>query len=248
MSNKLVIQSHRSPLPFSWLQRCLDSVRYWCEKNRYQYQFLGDDLFDYVPADLREKLTDQPVIASDLARLNVLRNRLNKGFETVVWLDADFLIFDPENFILPDLPFAVGREVWIQRDRQKKLKVYRKVHNAFLSFRQENSFLSFYAESAERLLRQNQSGIPAQFIGPKLLTALHNIVQLPVMETAGMLSPLVVKDILQGEDTALQLFKENSPDILAGANLCISSRERKELSCSQMEELIDILLNKSVLK
>jgi hypothetical protein len=122
--------------------------------NRFQYRFFGDELFNHVPGDLFEKLGHQRVIAADLTRLMVLQEALRDGFETVVWLDADFLIFDPGNFVLPDGPYAIGREVWLQHDRYGKLKVYKKVHNAFLMFRQGNGFLDFYLETAERLLRQ----------------------------------------------------------------------------------------------
>ena len=241
MSNTLVIQSHRSPLPYSWISQCIESVQRWCKLRQYEYQFLSDELYDYLPEDLIEKVIDQKVVASDLARLKVLQKALHKGFETVVWLDADFLIFDPINFVLSEEPYAVGREVWVQRDKQGKLKVYKKVHNAFLMFRKLNTFLDFYAESAERLLRQNQGGIPPQFIGPKLLTAVHNVIQLPVMESAGMLSPLVVKDIVQGGGEALQLFEKYSDYPITGANLCISSCEREEVTCEDMEQLISVL-------
>jgi hypothetical protein len=54
--------------------------------------------------------------------------------------------------------------------------------------RQGNSFLHFYAETIERLLRQNRGGIPPQYIAPKFLTALHNVTRLPVVESDGMLS------------------------------------------------------------
>lgn len=246
MPNTLVIQSHRSPLPYPWLEQCLESVQHWSELNHFEYRFFNDELFGSVSTDLQEKVKNQRVIASDLARLNALRDALSKGNDTVVWLDADFLIFDPGNFNLPDEPFAVGREVWVQQDKQGKLKVYKKVHNAMLMFRQGNSFLDFYLDTAERLLRQNQGSIPPQFIGPKLLSALHNISQLPVMETAGMLSPLVIKDIVRGGGEALQRFIEQSTSPIGGANLCISSRDREEVKCAEIEQLISILVNDGV--
>ncbi len=246
MSNTLVIQSHRSPLPYPWLKQCLESVQRWCEINQFEYQFLGDDLFDCLPGDLVEKLKDQPVIASDLARLTVLRDALHKRFETVIWLDADFLIFNPVSFALPDDSYAVGREIWVQHDTQEKLKIYKKVHNAFLMFRKGNCFLDFYAESAERLLRENEGGMPPQFIGPKFLTALHNITKLPVMESAGMLSPLVVRDIVQGGGEALQRFVTHSSVSIAGANLCISSCEKQEVTCEEMEQLVGVLMENRV--
>jgi hypothetical protein len=196
---------------------------------------------------LLDKTRIQTVIATDLARLRVLQAGLAEHFDTVLWLDADFLIFDPGRFVLPDSPCAVGREVWVQQDSSGELRVYKKVHNAFLLFRQGNSLLDFYADTAERLLHQNQGSIPPQFIGPKLLTALHNVVQLPVMETAGMLSPLVVKDIILGGGPALELFIHNSATPIAGVNLCSSSQDRNELADAEMHQLIDVLTSGSAL-
>jgi hypothetical protein len=109
-------------------------------------------------------------------------------------------------------------------------------------FRQDNGFLDFYVETAERLLRWHQGGMPPQFIGPKLLTALHNVCLLPVMESAGMLSPLVIKDLVQGRGVALDSFVEHSPGPIAGANLCLSSLERRELSNPEMEQVISLLV------
>ena len=242
MSKILVIQSHRSPLPHPWLSPCLDSVRCWAELNQYAYRFLNDELFDTIPNDLLEKISHRKVIASDLARLKIIQQALGEGYETVVWLDADFLIFDPIGFVLSEEPYAVGREVWVQHDKQGRLKIYKKVHNAFLMFRRGNGFLDFYVETAERLLRRNQGGMPPQFIGPKLLTALHNLCQLPVMDSAGMLSPLVIKDLVQGGGEALSSFAKNSPAAIAGANLCISSQERREVSSEEVEQVIGLLI------
>ena len=175
MVDTLVIQSHRSPLPYLWIESCLASVGEWCAINKYDYQFIGDELFASVPDHLLEKTKNQKVIAADLARLLVLQAEL-QNYQTVVWLDADFLIFHPEAFILPDGPYAVGREVWVQQDRQGKLRPYKKVHNGFLMFRRGNVFLDFYTDSATRLLEENTGTMPPQFIGPKLLTALHNVI------------------------------------------------------------------------
>lgn len=243
MRSTLVIQSHRSPLPYRWIERCLESVRDWCAIRGYEYRFTGDELFDCLPASIAAKPQVQTVIATDLARLLTLQDALNRGYETVVWMDADFLIFDPSRFSLPDQPYAVGREVWVQHDRNGRLKSYKKIHNAFLMFLQGNSFLDFYADTAERLLRLNKGTVPPQFIGPKLLTALHNVARLPVLESAGMLSPMVIRDILAGGGSALDLFVQDSPQPIAAANLCVSSCDRDEVSDREMECLIDVMLS-----
>jgi hypothetical protein len=246
MNNTLVVQSHRMPLPYRWIQACLDSVRSWCELNEYKYHFIGDELFEYLPDSLLEKTQQQKVVASDLARLLLLRDALVRGYETVIWLDADFLIFNLSEFVVPDHSYAVGREVWIQKDVNGKLKVYKKVHNAFLMFRSGNSFLDFYIETAERLLSKNLGSMPPQFIGPKLLTALHNVSLLPVMNAAGMLSPMVIKSMLQGEGMAMDLFLQHSPQAISGANLCVSSCEKNEVSDKEMRQLIDSLQNRTI--
>ena len=242
MSDTLVIQSHRAPLPWPWIAPCLDSVRDWCAMNAYQYRFMGDELFDRIPVALLKKTQHQCVIATDLARLLILQDALKNGYETVIWMDADFLVFNPSALSIPDEPCAVGREVWVQQDKQGKLKSYKKVHNAFLMFRKGNSFLDFYADTAQRLLTQIQGPMPPQFIGPKLLTALHNVANLPVLETAGMLSPMVIKDILAAEGAALDMFIKHSVQPVAAANLCGSSCEQDEVTGEEMACLIETLL------
>ena len=246
MNRTAVIQSHRTPLPYRWIEACLESVRDWSDLNDYTYRFIGDELFAQVPADLLAKLSDQLTVASDLARLLVLQNVLKEGFGTVIWLDADFLIFDPSAFVIPDQSSAVGREVWVQHDRHGKLKTYKKVHNAFLMFRSDNSLLDFYSDTAIRLLSKNEGDIPPQFIGPKLLTALHNVAIFSVMESAGMLSPLVITDILSGEGAALDQFIAHSPEAIAGANLCVSSCQKGDVSDVQMEQLVNMLKRKGL--
>ena len=243
MSATLVIQSHRVPLPCAWLQPCLDSVANWAQVKGYDYRFVDDQIFDLLEPGLAEKLQGQPVIASDLARLKSLQQGLAEGYACVVWCDADFLIFNTDEFILPETDFALGREVWVQPGEHGNLRPYVKVHNAFLMFRQGNHFLDFYADTAERLLRLNQGRMSPQFIGPKLLTALHNIAFCPVMETAGMLSPAVMHDLLAGAGEALDLFHRKSPAALAGANLSSSLTEREGLTDAHMESLIQLLLS-----
>ena len=237
----LVIQSHTDPLPHPWLQRCIDSVRNWAQSNHLEYRWIGDDLFKQVPPEIASKFSAQIVITSDLARLQALRQALDEGFDPVLWLDCDFFLFNAKAFRLPEADYAVGRELWIQTAGNGKLKSYRRVHNAFLMFRQGNSFLDFYRETATRLLRQLDGPVPPQFIGPKLLSALHNICQLPVMEQAGMLSPLVMQDIRRGSGQALTTLRKLSEQQMAGANLCSSLAENSASGDSAMREVMDNL-------
>lgn len=235
----------------------MQTVRAWSQSNRFDYRWLGDELFAPIASVLLDKIGEQRVIASDLGRLYALKQGL-ETHERVLWLDADFLIFNPAQFILPidKLPsdkefsqgYMVGREVWIQEDPQRgavRLKSYVKVHNAFLMFDRENSFLDFYLSHAQQLLHEYDGPMPPQFVGPKLLTAIHNVVGCPVMETAGMLSPLVIGGLLSGgRDTeAINLFQKRSKEKLAAANLCSSLTQKSNCSEQQMNKLIRMLLS-----
>jgi len=241
----LILQSQRLPLPQPWLRDCLDSVRRWAGRSGYDYRFIGEEFFDPLAPELRDKTRDRPVVASDLARLRWLQHFRAQGVARVVWFDADVLIFDPERLCLPDGPCAVGREVWIDHDRKGRLKVWHKVHNAFLCFGTGDSLLDFYADSAERLLRAVEGPVPPQFIGPKLLTALHSLSRFPVLEEAAMFSPLLLRDLLgdDGAQGAIELFLKHSDAAPAAANLCSSSIANGSLDNRRMAQAIDRLLH-----
>ena len=201
-----------------------------------------------------QTLKQQKVIATDIARLYAIQDGL-KQFDRVLWLDADFLIFAPDDFLLPDqaqMPegYMLGREVWVQAsaERPNKLKANVKVHNAFLLFDRRNSFLDFYLEHAERLVNKCEGPMPPQFVGPKLLTALHNTVVCPVLETAGMLSPLVIDDLLadNGQCCALNLMTKRSPHPIAAANLCHSLSSQNNRSEQEMLRLVEELLSRNM--
>ena len=244
----LVIQSHTSPLPAPWYQRCIDSVRSWASRYGYEYRWVGDELFDRLPAELRAKVIEQPVVASDLARLILLEEVLSEGVSRAVWVDADVLVLDSDRLELPEADALFGREVWVQAAGNGKLKVYRKVHNAFMAFKADEPVLPFYRMSAERILRRYDAAsgpMVAQLIGPKLITLLHNAIGFDVLEAAAMLSPLVARDVLAGSGPALDRFllesEKGSPQPPAALNLCGSSVRREALSDAEMGRLVDRL-------
>lgn len=241
----LILQSCPPAERDGWLGRCLDSVAAWARARGYAYRWLGDELFNPVPAALRDRLEKQAVIASDLARLRQMQGALESGADAVVWFDADVFVFDPKRLHLPATNCAVGRELWIQADAAGRLRTWKKVHNAFLLYRPQasgrNSSLDFYADTAERLLGACRGGMPPQFIGPKLLTALHNVVQWPVLEEVGMFSPAVMQDLANGGGPALELLQRRSAVWPAAANLCRSCLQRGELSHADLVSAMERL-------
>ena len=239
-SDTLVLQSHRRPVPAPWFVRCLDSVGEWAESSGFAYRFEGDLLFERLPADLRERTAAQPVVAADLARLEGLAAALQEGYRRVVWMDADTLVIDPRRLVLPEVDYALGREVWIQSDSRGRLRAYMKVHNAFLLIASGNPFLDFYRHAAARVVRAHGGAMVPQLVGPKLLTALHNLVSFPVVERAGVLPPAVARDLLAGGGPALALFRDRSSEPPAALNLCASLVE-SELSEAEVAAVIELL-------
>ena len=241
MSDTLLIQSHRTPLPSAWIERCLTSVRDWARQSDFEYRFMGDEIFAMLSAEVRKKVLSQPVVAADLARLLALRAALDEGYDTTIWCDADFLVFAPDQLDLPAETYALGREVWVS-DHRGTPRAYVKVHNAFLMFRQGNPFLDFYIHAAERMVARHEGPMAPQFIGPKFLSVIHNIVGCPVAEQAAMLSPQVIRDLLVGGGPALSLFHSHSSSEPAAANLCASLAASGEISDHDIDAVITLLL------
>jgi hypothetical protein len=235
----LVIQSHRDPLPAAWYACCTESVVRWVDRQAFSYRWLGDEIFDLLDTGLREKLSSQPVVASDLARLRALELGLLEGHERVVWVDADVLVLDPAELRLPEAGALFGREVWVQRSADRRLKVHRKVHNAFMAFTANDPVLPFYRHAAERILRRYDGPMVPQLVGPKLLTLLHNAIGFDVLEEAAMLSPAVTKDLLAGGGEALGRFREACSASPLAINLCGSAISSGELTDRQMALLVD---------
>lgn len=233
----VVLQSQRLPLPDPWLATCLASVRAWAAQRGFEYRFEDDALLARLPADLRERTAGRPVIAADLARLAACRALLDDGVETVVWLDADTLVIDPDGWQLPDDAYALGREVWVQRDGGR-VRDFVKVHNAFLLFRPGNPFLDFYRHAAEHIVRAHRGPMAPQLVGPKLLTALHSLAGCPVEERAAVLPPAVAHDLLAGGGDALARFRARTVTAPAALNLCASLVGR-EIGSDALIEVMD---------
>lgn len=236
-----VIQSHRTPLPAFWYEPCRDSVRAWARARGYEYQWLGDELFDLLPTEIRARTRAQPVVASDIARLAAMQNALADGADRAVWLDADTFVISQDRFELPAGREGFGREVWVQQDAAGRLQVRDKIHNAFLLFANDSPVLPFYRYAAERLVLRHEGPMVPQLAGPKFLAVLHNLLALPVAERAGVLSPAVIRDLIAGDGPALALFRRRSPAAPAAVNLCGSMVGSGQLEDAEMGAVIRVL-------
>jgi hypothetical protein len=230
MPDTIVIQSH-APDPPEWLRACLESVAGWAADAGFAHEVAGDDFLARVPADLRARAHGRTQVVADLARLDWIAELLDAGWDRVIWLDADVLVFAPDRLTaaleLAPSGYLFGREVWVQPDARGRPKPRRNLHNALLAFTPGNPVLAFYRHAAERVLARHAGAPVPQLIGPKLLTALDNMIGLEASWAVGMASPLVVRDLAAGGGPALACLQAAAPEPPAALNLCASLSGRE---------------------
>ena len=240
-----ILQSQQESALSGWQGRCCASVERWAQRHGYDYRRQGDELFERLEPRLRTRFADQPVVLSDLARLLWLAEVLEEGAGRALWIDADILIF--RDLAAPLEGDYFGRECWVQ-SVGGRLRSYRKLHNAWLQFSAGSVILPYYIDRAQKLLAMAETPVVPQFIGPKLLTAWHNIAPFNVEERVGMLSPLAMAELLAGPagpSPALGELCRGHAAPLAALNLCASYEGRREdgvcHSGDDFHAVIDIL-------
>lgn len=207
------------------MRHCLASAEAWARAAGHDYRFAGDEIFAQVPDWYMAKVGSKLPVATDYGRLVLLQAALAEGYEQVAWLDADVVVFDPAFRLDFDGTCAFGQEVWVQ-EKDGRLEARKNVHNAVCAFRQGCPVLPFLRHTVESLMRRvDPDRIAPQFAGPKLLNALHPLCDFALLPQAGALSPLVLKDLCEGEGPALALLRERSPRPPQALNVCASLAE-----------------------
>jgi len=203
----LVFQSYREKMP-QWMRLCQRSVQDWTQSQGYDYRYIGDEIFSRNPPWFNQKMDNRLPIKSDLARLLYAKEAL-KEYSRVVWFDIDCFIFAPTHVSLHHCPYLFGQERWIQ-PHKKGWKIYKNVCNAFFQFSQDNAFLDFYIDTAIRLGQNiDATCIAPQFIGPKLLSALHSAVTLPISTMVGSASPWLLTECAQNKTYLLKRIAQS---------------------------------------
>ena len=250
MTKTLVLQSAQ-PQRAQWLDTCLVSVESWAAQANYSYRFIGDELFDQVPDWYMRKVAGRMPIASDLGRLLWIKNLLEQGeADTVVWLDADVLVFAPALLkIAPVSSCVFGQELWIQKNLSKRSaksgekprrqkgnwQARKNVHNALAAFRKGCPVLPFLIEVIQRMMRRVDANfIAPQMMGPKLLTNLHNLADFELMPSVGALSPEVILDLAGKLDGREETVAANLPGVNRGALQALLAKQTEPLLAANL--------------
>ena len=161
-----ILQSAADARP-DWVSRCMRSVADWSQQQGYDYHCIGDELFDWVVPEFRDKLYGRTPILADLARLRWIESELAVRGGLVVWIDADSVVIDP-TWRIPDSTHTFfGEECWVQPTAEGAWRAYQSPHNAFMGFTAASPVLGFLAYLSESIIeRADAAHIAPQMVGP----------------------------------------------------------------------------------
>lgn len=242
MKMTIVLQSFRRHDVPEWMSRCLTSVREWAASSGFAYECLDDAFFDLAPAWVRTRCGPEIFPVTDIARLHYLQQMLAQGYQRVIWIDADVLIFKPEALRLQCQDGATFCEEWVSRvDEAGGLHIQPPgINNAVMVFEQNNPILPFYLHAAETRLRRlpPQAPISRTEIGPPLLHQLASVVPLACNQHIGLFNPWIMEAIAEptpATSARLQHYLKQIGYPLYAANL--SHYNRHYANAEQRERL-----------
>ena len=221
----LVVQSYRTVNVPGWIDTCMSTVRKWAVKASFEYEFLGDELFDLVPNWYRKKAGSLYTVTTDLARLILMNQRLSSGYDLCVWFDADVLVFNEELVIDKGVDYGFSNEVWMWIEPGGAIGHDYRVNNSVCCFsRASLGVLSSYVNECLTTIKRSLH-IEFADASTSLLSAKHRESGLPLLGNVGLLPPAVLQAIAN-DDTAVtsecvRLYGEP----LYAANLCHSFRQ-----------------------
>ncbi|MFC1826897.1 glycosyltransferase family 2 protein [Thermodesulfobacteriota bacterium] len=239
----IIYQSYRTEDVPGWISHCMESVRKWADTNKFDYRFIDDELFSYVPDWYREKVDRQINLVSDLARLNLARKYLDEGYDRTIWIDADIIIFHPEHFHISIANgYGFCHEVFTKISPEGEITNFIHVNNAITVFEKNNKFLDFYIYSCEQIVR-NKKELTHTSVGTQFLTATHHFLCNQTMRNMGLLSPLIMNSIAGKKKHLMEMYMKAFGSRMFAANLCASYRNRNVQGISMVDDIYETVIS-----
>lgn len=233
----IVYQAYDSKIP-SWISKCMKTVKEWTEKNGFEYAFIDERIYDYVPDWYIKKTKNNILPISDLARLEIAKEYLNKGYDRTIWIDTDVIIFDTDKFnIEVEEEFAFCKEIGIGKRPNGKVMSSQAVTNSVCVFTKNNSMLDFYIYSCKSLVKNKKGDIHKCDVGTTFLTKLYKDIHFPLLTNAGLFSPRIMFEIAYNKNECIKKYIKTFGHPMYAANLC-SSLENMTFNNFKLEKNI----------
>lgn len=217
----VVLQSFRTRDVPDWIARCLAGVRVWTQRSGYDYRFADDGIFELCGAEYLARVGDNTRSITNLARLELTRSALREGYDRAIWLDADIFVFAPDEFSIDvTTRYAFSKEAWITVDAGETFCT-RSINNAAFVFMKDEPDLDFLISTIRHIVAGRDITTNYQ-VGVFLLTGLEQSLNFALLRTVGMLSPFVLRAIVQDDVAVLQRQAVEFCDPIFAANLCLA--------------------------
>jgi hypothetical protein len=211
---------------------------------------LGDEFLDLVPNWYRQKAARYLTVVTDLARLVLLRQYLEEGFDRVIWIDADVIVFDPVLLkVDPELPYGYSREIWIEKRASGSLIATQKINNSACLFSNRSNSL----EHLDEYIDACKSTVAGQVklrdhteVGTKFLTSRNRQQALPILRGFGLLSPTVQHALLESDAEILNQLVKLQDDTLCAVNLCNFLRAKRKEGVDYADETYSRVVDRLV--
>lgn len=219
-----VLQSFRTNDVPGWIVTCMMSVRSWAEGQGWEYVYLDDAFFALAPDWTRSICRGNVYAVTDIARLIWAKRMLEEGYDRVVWVDADVLVFSPDELTLRLASVGghgFARELFLHVNNSGRATPIHGLNNALMLFESGDTMLDAYLAACYAHLRDLQHGpVPRPALGPALLKHLATTRSLQAIEGVGLFSLAIMKHIAIGGSALTQEYLRHSVTSPVAANLC----------------------------
>jgi hypothetical protein len=242
----VVYQSYRPVEVPGWIDRCMQTVRCWAAANGFDYRFVDDRLFEYAPAWYRQKVANDVLPVSDLARLVLAKEFLAGGFDRTVWVDADVAVFAPDRFAIEVTDgVAFCKEAWVGPGPGGGFTTSLRVNNSVSVFVQGNQFLDFYIDACRRIVAGRQR-VGRWDVGTRFLTVLNEFLRFQLLPSVGLINPPMMADITGGSDDSLRTYMAGFGSPVFAANLCASARHARFTDLVLSDAVYEAVLDRCI--
>jgi len=242
-SDTIVIQTFRNHTIPGWIRRCLDSVSNWAGFHGHDYSLAGDEFYDLCGPEYLARGSKNPQSITNLARLVATRQRLDAGYQRVIWMDADVFVFDPAKLMFDfsdeslTTGYAFGREVWLTRNSAGHFAVTPpRAHNAATLFTQNAIDLDMLIT----LIRHIDAGrqiVSNYQVGVALLRGLQYSLMFPTFSHVGLFSPELLRALVERNEKLLEFYARVYRYQACAANLGLSKQITEGVIWQAMDNL-----------
>lgn len=230
MPRLTILQAYQGDARPAWIDLCLASVRDWALRHGYHHVFT-DRLFDRVPSWFHRHCGPENGPMTDLGRTMLMQDCLDSGSNgsggPVCWVDADVLVFAPDELRLPPVVGLTGvREITPLVDDEGVLSFSAAgINGAVLAEAAGGTGLAAYARAIEvRVAAAPAGAVPRTIAGPLLLTELALSLDIAVFDHVGLVTPALGGELLRGETRIAAAYARAFGAPLHAANLCHFAR------------------------